>query len=41
MDLLGVSPDEVVVYEDSEIGMQSARAAGIATVLDIRTAAPL
>ena len=36
MELLGVSPDEVVVYEDSEIGMESARAAGITAVLDIR-----
>jgi len=39
LELLGVSPDEVVVYEDSEIGMESARAAGIATVLDIRIVA--
>jgi HAD superfamily hydrolase (TIGR01509 family) len=38
LELLGVSPDEVVVYEDSEIGMASARAAGIGTVLDIRIA---
>jgi beta-phosphoglucomutase-like phosphatase (HAD superfamily) len=38
MQLLGVRPDEVVVYEDSEIGMASARAAGIVTVLDIRHA---
>ena len=38
MDLLGVRPDECVVYEDSDIGMASARAAGIATVIDIRQA---
>lgn len=36
MELLGVTPDECVVYEDSEIGMTSARAAGIRTVIDIR-----
>jgi beta-phosphoglucomutase-like phosphatase (HAD superfamily) len=36
MELLGVGPDEAVVYEDSEIGMASARAAGIRTVIDIR-----
>ncbi len=36
MALLGVGPDECVVYEDSEIGMASARAAGIRTVIDIR-----
>jgi beta-phosphoglucomutase-like phosphatase (HAD superfamily) len=36
MELLGVGPDEVVVYEDSEIGMASARAAGVRTVIDIR-----
>lgn len=36
MELLGVSPDEVVVYEDSEIGMASARGAGITNVIDIR-----
>lgn len=36
MELLGVGPDEVAVYEDSEIGMASARAAGIRTVIDIR-----
>lgn len=38
MDLLGVAPDEVVVYEDSEIGIASARAAGAGTVIDIRRA---
>jgi beta-phosphoglucomutase-like phosphatase (HAD superfamily) len=38
MELMGVHPDECVVYEDSEIGMASARAAGIRTVLDIRHA---
>jgi beta-phosphoglucomutase-like phosphatase (HAD superfamily) len=38
MELMGVRPDECVVYEDSEIGMASARAAGIRTVLDIRHA---
>lgn len=36
MTLLGVGPDECVAYEDSEIGMASARAAGIRTVVDIR-----
>ena len=36
LDLLGVTADEVVVYEDSEIGMASARAAGITAIRDIR-----
>jgi beta-phosphoglucomutase-like phosphatase (HAD superfamily) len=36
MEQLGVSAGEVVVYEDSEIGMASARAAGIGAVIDIR-----
>ena len=36
LELLGVDSGEVVVYEDSEIGMASARAAGITTVIDIR-----
>jgi beta-phosphoglucomutase-like phosphatase (HAD superfamily) len=36
MELLGVGPDEVTVYEDSEIGMASARAAGIRSVIDLR-----
>lgn len=38
MEIMGVGPDECVVYEDSEIGMTSARAAGIRTVIDIRRA---
>ncbi len=36
MELLGVSPEECIVYEDSEIGMASARAAGISAVIDVR-----
>lgn len=36
LDLLGLAPDECVVYEDSEIGIASARAAGITAVVDIR-----
>jgi beta-phosphoglucomutase-like phosphatase (HAD superfamily) len=36
MELLGVTPDACVVYEDSEIGMASARSAGIQTVVDVR-----
>lgn len=36
MELLGVGPEECTVYEDSEIGIASARAAGIRTVIDIR-----
>jgi beta-phosphoglucomutase-like phosphatase (HAD superfamily) len=36
MELLGVRPEECIVYEDSEIGMASARAAGISAVIDIR-----
>jgi HAD superfamily hydrolase (TIGR01509 family) len=38
MELLGIPADACVVYEDSEIGMTSARAAGIRTVIDIRHA---
>lgn len=38
MGLLGLGPDDVVVYEDSEIGMESARAAGITAIIDIRRA---
>lgn len=38
MRRLGVGPDEVVVYEDSEIGIASARAAGIARIIDVREA---
>jgi HAD superfamily hydrolase (TIGR01509 family) len=34
--LLGVDPGQCVAYEDSEIGMASARAAGVGTVIDIR-----
>ncbi len=36
MEVLGVRPEECIVYEDSEIGMASARAAGISAVIDIR-----
>jgi len=36
MELLSVAPDECVVYEDSDIGMASARAAGVDHVVDIR-----
>jgi beta-phosphoglucomutase-like phosphatase (HAD superfamily) len=36
MERLGVTPDVCVVYEDSEIGMTSARSAGISHVVDIR-----
>lgn len=36
MEALGVGPQECIVYEDSEIGMASARAAGISTVIDVR-----
>lgn len=36
LDLLGLQPSECVVYEDSEIGIASARAAGITAVVDIR-----
>ena len=38
LELMGLRPDECVVYEDSEIGMASARAAGITQVVDIRLA---
>ncbi|MDI1289171.1 MAG: HAD family phosphatase [bacterium] len=37
--LLGVSPQDCIAYEDSMTGMDSARAAGIATIIDVR--APL
>ena len=36
MEILGVRPEECIVYEDSEIGMASARAAGISAVIDVR-----
>ena len=36
MAVLGVRPEDCIVYEDSEIGMASARAAGIGAVIDIR-----
>ena len=36
MEVLGVRPEECIVYEDSEIGMASARAAGISAVIDVR-----
>ena len=36
LELLGLGPDDVVVYEDSEIGMASARAAGIDRIVDVR-----
>lgn len=35
--LLGVEASQCVAYEDSEIGMQSARDAGVGRVIDIRT----
>lgn len=37
--LLGVSPQDCIAYEDSITGMDSARAAGIVTIIDVR--APL
>ena len=36
MVLLGVGPDDVVVYEDSEIGIASAVAAGVTRIIDVR-----
>ena len=36
MDRLGLGPSEVVVYEDSEIGIASARAAGVTRIVDVR-----
>ena len=36
MEVLGVRPEDCIVYEDSEIGIASARAAGISAVIDIR-----
>ena len=36
MQRLGFGPDEVVVYEDSEIGIASASAAGITRIIDVR-----
>lgn len=36
MELLGVTTEEVVVYEDSETGFASALAAGVARVIDVR-----
>jgi HAD superfamily hydrolase (TIGR01509 family) len=39
MAMLGVDPGQCVAYEDSEIGMASARAAGVGTVIDIRRTA--
>ena len=40
MAMLGVAPERCVAYEDSEIGMASARAAGVGTVIDIRSGGP-
>ena len=34
--LLGVSPQHCIVYEDSSTGMESARAAGITMIIDVR-----
>ena len=36
MQRLGFGPDDVVVYEDSEIGIASATAAGITRIIDVR-----
>ena len=36
MARLRVGPDEVVVYEDSEIGIASASAAGVTRIVDVR-----
>ena len=36
MSLLGVDPAHCVAYEDSTQGIESARAAGIRTVVDVR-----
>lgn len=36
MRRLGVEPESCLVYEDSEIGMASARAAGAGSIVDIR-----
>jgi beta-phosphoglucomutase-like phosphatase (HAD superfamily) len=36
MRLLGVAPDRCVAYEDTSNGMESARAAGIRVVIDVR-----
>lgn len=38
LELLGLTPDECVVYEDSDIGIASARAAGITAIIDVRRA---
>ena len=35
MEMLGVDPRHCVAYEDSSTGMESARAAGIATIVDV------
>ena len=37
---IGFGPDEVVVYEDSEIGIASAVAAGVRTIIDVRLPEP-
>lgn len=36
IEMLGVDPGHCVAYEDSTTGMESARAAGIPTVVDVR-----
>ncbi len=36
LDRLGLDPHDVVVYEDSDVGLASAQAAGISTIIDIR-----
>jgi len=36
MDRLGVRADEVIVYEDSAIGIASALAAGVTRIIDVR-----
>jgi beta-phosphoglucomutase-like phosphatase (HAD superfamily) len=36
IELLGVDPAHCVAYEDSSTGMESARAAGVPTVVDVR-----
>ena len=40
MQLLSVAPDACVVYEDSDIGMASAAAAGVESIVDIRRITP-
>lgn len=39
LELLAVEPSAAVAFEDSEIGIASARAAGIAAVVDVRDSA--